>query len=150
MSSVTSDPACWSWPEPTEFPGAEDSLERWQAVIDWQAGRCAACGRPGPLVEDHDHYTGLVRGWLDRGCNTAEGMAHISGREFWFQYRERNPASIWRLKADYLGTWGTSPISDPDALIALHSGWLTREQIRNGERPTKEQWASRPPINLGL
>jgi hypothetical protein len=41
---------------------------------DWQCGRCAICGchnRDDRLVLDHDHASGLVRGWLCQGCNIA-------------------------------------------------------------------------------
>lgn len=39
-----------------------------------QDGRCAACGIiPSRLVLDHDHDTGLCRGALCDGCNSAEG-----------------------------------------------------------------------------
>jgi hypothetical protein len=35
---------------------------------------CELCGRKGPIYWDHDHVTGLFRGWLCRGCNTSLGM----------------------------------------------------------------------------
>lgn len=40
-------------------------------------GRCAnkGCAYTGPLVLDHDHDTGAIRGWLCRNCNLALGYA---------------------------------------------------------------------------
>ena len=51
------------WPPPaTPFADSED-------LRDWQRWRCAMCGT-GPVIEcDHDHRTGLVRGYLCRDCN---------------------------------------------------------------------------------
>jgi hypothetical protein len=79
---------------------------------NWQAGRRAACGRMGADVEDHDHATGLVRGWLCRGCNISEGMNRYSGR-LWREYRERNPASICGLVEVYNG-----PFTEPPSWLA--------------------------------
>ena len=55
------------------------SRERYDAMLERQAGRCAIChlhetekGRGGRLVKlsvDHDHRTGVVRGLLCRKCN---------------------------------------------------------------------------------
>jgi hypothetical protein len=49
--------------------------------------QCEVCGEPGRTELDHDHTTGLVRGWLCRGCNAALGMAADS------------PATLRRLAA---------------------------------------------------
>lgn len=58
-------PACWEWPITP------------RATIDtWHADKCAICGdRRGitVLCNDHDHVTGLRRGWLCQRCNLAEG-----------------------------------------------------------------------------
>jgi hypothetical protein len=38
--------------------------------------RCAFCGKKNrELVTDHDHGTGLIRGYLRRGCHTHEGRS---------------------------------------------------------------------------
>jgi Recombination endonuclease VII len=89
-------PACWSWPPPVDSDGESPR----KAMDNWQAGRCATCGHVRHLVEDHDHETGLVRGWLCRRCNTAEGLNPYSGR-LWREYRERNPASICGVSERY-------------------------------------------------
>jgi Recombination endonuclease VII len=47
--------------------------EIWPVLIEIQQGRCGACPSEGPLVVDHDHETGIVRGLLCRGCNSREG-----------------------------------------------------------------------------
>jgi len=39
-----------------------------------QRGRCAACGMKTELHVDHCHDTGIVRGLLCPGCNTAAGL----------------------------------------------------------------------------
>lgn len=93
-------PACWSWPRP--YPG---DLEEHSALEVWQDGRCAVCSwRPpaGGLVDDHDHDSGLRRGWLCRGCNTGEG---VSRERVFALYRWRNPATIIGLELLYSG-WG--------------------------------------------
>jgi hypothetical protein len=55
------------------------SLEDYDALLEQQGGVCAICkqpearqlqGRPAPLVVDHDHVTGKVRGLLCHSCNT--------------------------------------------------------------------------------
>jgi hypothetical protein len=71
------------------------------ALALWQDGRCAICGKVRDLVCDHDHETGLVRGWLCRSCNTTEGTNHEPGTIF-ARYRERPPAAIIGVTARYL------------------------------------------------
>jgi len=46
-----------------------------------QAGRpkpdnCEICGVIGKICFDHDHATGLFRGWICNGCNSALGHTH--------------------------------------------------------------------------
>lgn len=52
---------------------------RWRlidALEELQQGRCGICERGDswtPLHLDHDHDSGMIRGFLCRGCNLAEG-----------------------------------------------------------------------------
>lgn len=56
------------------------SLEDWREMFKAQGEACAACGanesgdKRGHWHTDHDHKTGIVRGILCHGCNTALGL----------------------------------------------------------------------------
>lgn len=76
----------------------------------WQDGRCAICGKNRELVCDHDHETGLVRGWLCRSCNTTEGTNQEPDTIF-ARYRDRPPAAILGIAARYL-----NPVTGEDAV----------------------------------
>ncbi|MFH8804036.1 endonuclease domain-containing protein [Streptomyces sp. NPDC017936] len=128
---MTANPLCWYWPtelpdrgdtrrrflEQAERLGCtpEQAQVLWDmecaadAVVNdgaallarWQDGRCAICGKVRDLVCDHDHETGLVRGWLCHSCNTAEGT-HWEPDTIFARYRERPPATILGVTARYL------------------------------------------------
>lgn len=111
-NSVAQDvrPAFLAWDKPTEG----------QTLKEWQAGRCAYCGLPDDqLVLDHDHDTGLCRGYLDRGCNISEGHAD----ERWDVWRTgTNPCDMYFGPEVYLGLNGRPMLTDitgPDATNAL-------------------------------
>jgi hypothetical protein len=119
-------PTCWSWKVPpadrvrrkilaeasvTGY-GAEfiddDEWMRWQIMCEFHAERCAICGRRTMRqVTDHDHATGLIRGFLCNRCNVAEGL---STGEVYDKYRERNPASICGVRETYYSTWSGGSI----------------------------------------
>lgn len=150
-NAMTEAPACWSWPlpHPDADPMAEfrdlppdvyqDVLRGFEAtggvgealLSMWQDGRCAICGRTeGPaLVLDHDHQTGLARGWLCRSCNTREGQDGEAASVFG-QYRERPPVAILGVGFRYL---------DP----------LTGRQPRTYP-PAGDGWEDNPLIGTGL
>lgn len=66
------DPACWSWP----LPHVPDGADPWMVLANWQDDRCAICGRAEVgSVLDHDHQSGLARGWTCRTCNVQEGRS---------------------------------------------------------------------------
>lgn len=54
------------------------SIHDYEAMLHAQGGVCAICGaapKKKPLVVDHDHKTGKVRGLLCNGCNS--GIGHF-------------------------------------------------------------------------
>jgi hypothetical protein len=119
---LSADPVCWSWPIPAdietwvaprnpELSGQLNDLlakqdredpESWahSLLAWWQEGRCAVCGHRYHLVEDHDHETGLTRGWLCRGCNIQEGIRRGDGSPF-ARYRRQHPTSMLGLRIRY-------------------------------------------------
>lgn len=98
------EPACWSWTLPHAAAGANP----WYQLVDWQAERCAVCGgRVGRMVLDHDHDTGLVRGWLCAGCNISEGS---SSSAVFVRYRARHPTALLGVAIPYRSSWGSSTI----------------------------------------
>jgi hypothetical protein len=123
-------PACWSWPvpddldtweAPQEFSVGPGEFEVPQSVADdlmaidrtpegrarallswWQDGRCAVCGVRGMhLAEDHDHVSGLVRGYLCRSCNTREGLNREENASPFARYRVKHPTTILGLELRY-------------------------------------------------
>jgi hypothetical protein len=64
------DPQCWNWPIPPETD--DDPSDQ---LADFHSGRCGICGSLRASKLDHDHRSGLVRGWLCRSCNLKEGHA---------------------------------------------------------------------------
>lgn len=116
VAMVLGDPACWSWPAP-DHPG----------LADFQVGRCAICGHDADLVTDHDHATGLIRGYLCRSCNTCEGTRRGG---VWDKYRDRNPASICGIREAY---W------DP-----------FEKRFATPAEPPGDRWLDNPMRNIGL
>lgn len=88
-------PKCMTWPLPVPGMGVEE----------WQAGRCAGCGLAGlRLLLDHDHVTGLTRGYLCSRCN------HLTetDRPRWVRWRAGwNPATLLGIRDEYVG-WGSA------------------------------------------
>lgn len=112
------EPACWAWPVTANDLAAAARCAEDQAhflLWNWQRGLCAICGRsaPGsrPLLRDHDHATGLLRGVICTSCNTLEGkwLRHPlpsqdqqTSFDMMAMYREKNPASLLGLRARHL------------------------------------------------
>lgn len=106
-----SAPACWNWPvtrpesaqvirsvtADTQVDAETTALD---VLRDWQAGRCAVCGREEQLVTDHDHKTGLVRGLLCYPCNTNEGLTPQAGTVYG-RYRDLPPVGILGVRLRY-------------------------------------------------
>jgi hypothetical protein len=151
------EPACWLWPVTKTAVNAlrqcrsagdvlNESRAIYYAMFDWQRGCCAACGNGGRpdvdgdvpddnMVLDHDHLTGLVRGWLCRSCNIREGKG---GGQLFGRYRERPPAKILGVEVWYFderhGVWAEPPESLSGEVPGYRiSGLLTPE---TEERPT--------------
>ena len=128
-------PACWSWPVTMEhqeraFQASRDSRghEAAMALIrDWQAGRCAICGRvrgESLMRADHDHDTGYFRGIACDPCNLEEGRAACDCLLFG-RYRFRPPAAILGVRIywaapDSAAAWFAAAGLDPTEELAKH------------------------------
>lgn len=94
---TTDRPAFLFWGAP---PAPEDVSPSSNILLCWADGRCALCGFIEPLVEDHDHRTGLTRGYICRSCNASEGKSDHPGLTAW---REgTNPARLLNLDRVYV------------------------------------------------
>jgi hypothetical protein len=141
-------PACWSWPvpenvadwQPAPDPTAallaaaglaiptgtpEDAAEsRGVALLSWwQQGRCAICGRPDNyLVDDHDHATGMIRGYLCTSCNTREGVTKGETVGPFARYRDRPPTAILGIRLRYWDAF-RSEYARPELPAARRDLW---------------------------
>lgn len=82
------DPSCWYWESPSEFPQSWSSSGQLAYLRAWHDGRCGVCGNVKPLVLDHDHRTGLARGYLCTRCNNMEAKST----------KPRDEYACWRAK----------------------------------------------------
>ena len=92
------EPACWSWVVPAMLPAFPGEDAAGHYLREWHEWQCAICGCLYPEYEDHDHGTGLVRGYLCRSCNTREGRSDAA---LYRNFRERNPASMLGIRVEY-------------------------------------------------
>jgi hypothetical protein len=95
------------------------------AMTLYDQGRCAICGLRGNPIEDHDHDTGLTRGWLCRGCNASEGLNRDPGGIYGL-YRRRYPLLILGVEQRYSG-WGWENGTPTDGRL-----WRARRRRRGG------------------
>lgn len=124
------DPACWAWPLPEREP-TEDPADLLHA---WQDGRCANCGSDRRrLVEDHDHTTGLVRGYLCRSCNVREGVSTEDERIA--RYRARNPASILGVSVLYIDPFGKDAVARQPAPLDQQPAYLLDDLFHSRTTP---------------
>ncbi len=87
-----SKPACLTW-----------TIDE-SGLNDWHRDECAMCGGSakiaGRMVMDHDHATGLKRGWLCRSCNSVEPHAETP---WWVAWRAgQNPAGMLGVEEPYV------------------------------------------------
>jgi hypothetical protein len=97
------EPVCWSWPMPAEQ--VEPTIA---AVKEWQADRCAVCGKHATVL-DHDHdWRRACRGYLCYSCNYYESRTVVPVLDL---YRQRPPFRILGIYCRYGFTRGA--FSDP-------------------------------------
>ena len=108
-SGLALEPECWTWPVPETLTFADEwaaylFLRHWNYVCAIGGPACAAYSwRSGlhRLVEDHDHDTGLTRGFLCNAHNSLEGKGSCYPPVV--KYLERPPAAILGIVYRYSG-----------------------------------------------
>lgn len=127
--TLTSEPACWSWPVPDGIDGDRP----WDALVAWQAGRCALCGRDDRALEkDHDHRTGLRRGQLCKSCNNHEGKCTRSPCAC-DGYRVRHPAAILGVEVEHGGWYATDHVTETDDEVSARVAKIRNRRSRLDE-----------------
>ena len=123
--------------------------------IQFHQGRCAICGTPrGDLVVDHDHWSGLVRGFLCSGCNGLEGAGRADSMPLFARYRRRHPAAILNYYEAYV-TNGVLQIAlslerreaarqrdsaRTATLLVERVDWLCTQKVKRPPRRARELW----------
>lgn len=116
---------------------------------DWQAERCAVCGKhEGQLIKDHDHDTDLVRGLLCRSCNAREAypinyssaIEETSGSDLTVRrYLSMPPARMLGLTVHYSRTRNVNPNHMVRQWYAAHTKrWL--DEIKEKGRARRSLW----------
>lgn len=112
--------------------------------------RCGLCREPfddrGNRVLDHDHRTGLVRGYLCHGCNVAmpshvlTGRLAAADRPAITLYTQYPPAAAANYRAIYWSTWGKDPAPD----LRRHRWHAGPEGLwRKGDHDVRKRWSGR-------
>lgn len=135
---IAPDDFAWrTWGEP---PVGDGDLE------DWQEHRCACCGKFGPLVRDHCHETGLIRGLLCHGCNLDEARDLTGHFDAW--RAGDHPANALRHLEVYVSSWGGATPFRPGSAMSYMSGaeiraWYAQAADAyhaGGPFPTEVEW----------
>lgn len=121
------------------------AMHAYDLIWRWQRGRCAICGLGNPkgpydgvhynaagFVIDHDHVTGLMRGWLCTGCNISEGTSGSGQAE---RYRENPPAVMLGIKVRYWSPiFGWAKPASPPSFLAADPSYLVAAAVAAGAR----------------
>lgn len=114
------NPACWYWPAPETCTFSDDDAAN-SFLAWWHSDQCAICGHTcHDLQPDHDHETGLMRGYLCRSCNTKEGLV-FDEDSVYTRYRLRPPAVILGIRILYWN-WDAIQARNQRLAIAAHLG----------------------------
>lgn len=138
------DPACWSWDVPTDpyAPSAERCelfamsggldpvMDDGTALGEWQDDRCGICGKGRGSLLDHDHRTGLSRGWLCRRCNGGEGFAD-DPTDVFARWRARPAAAVLGVSFRYSGRG--------PAQVDNHEEWIDHRYLPVGAPPDRTE-----------
>jgi hypothetical protein len=98
--------AAGRWPSPATGRDARATVRR--QLVEALGPGCATCPDPWATKIDHDHFTGLVRGYLCTSCNTVVDLCpHLSGCRF-SEYLTEPPARALAITYPALRTCGGS------------------------------------------
>lgn len=115
-------PAFTRWADPSE------PIETLDDLRDWHEQRCAYCGWQAHIFDtDHDHATGVIRGFLCRGCNLLIGKfpEPIDFGPYWEWMSGNTPAERFGIQDVYLKPQTGLPVfevatrDDARAIFAL-------------------------------
>lgn len=109
---IPPDPDCWDWDYESDQPAKWTPAGQLRFLEWWQEGRCGICSEKVTLVLDHDHGTGLVRGYLCVGCNNREGTS-TNPTDVYARWRAVPAAALLGLRIPY-AVAGRGRIVPPD------------------------------------